>query len=139
MPESRTRSKRRRFPKGRCLTPMSPLALHLVAALSIGSAVAQSNTIGAVEPGGRGVLTKCFGWLVAGSCRTYHHLSLPSRIAIGDTITLTFGSSTKTYGFSVARIALHGDHCEIFSQADAVQHRRDKIDVAPCYPADDRR
>jgi hypothetical protein len=57
---------------------------------------AQPNTVDAVKLGGRGVLTKRIDWLVASSRRTYHHIRLPERIAVGDTITLSFGSSTKT-------------------------------------------
>jgi hypothetical protein len=110
------------------------LAAPVLAAASIGSA-AQTNPVFAVEPGGPGKLTKHMEWLVTSSRRTYHHIRLPARIAIGDTITLSFGSNTKTYGFSVARITLKGNHCEIFSRTE-VHHRPDKIDVTPCYLAD---
>jgi hypothetical protein len=109
----------------------------LIAAASIGFA-AQTNTIDAVNPGGAGVLTKRIDWLVTSSRRTYRHIRLPSRIAIGDTITLSFGSNTKTYGFTVAQIILKGNHCEIFSRNE-IHHRRDKINVTPCYPADEPR
>src|SRR5438132_13999868 len=74
----------------------------------------RSDAVAAVEPGGPGILTKCRDWLVATSCRTYHHIALPSRIAVGDTITLSFGSRPKEFGFPVARIALKGRHCAIF-------------------------
>jgi hypothetical protein len=57
-------------------------------------------------------------WLVATSCNTYHHISLPPRIAVGDTITLRFGSNPKDYAFPVARIDLDGQHCAIFSEAE---------------------
>lgn len=113
------------------------LAGFMIAAAGVGSA-AQPNTVGAVTPGGAGVLTKHLDWLVTSSRRTYHHINLPSRIAVGDTITLSFGSSPKTYGFTVARIILKGNHCEIFSRNE-IRHRRDKINVSPCYPADEGR
>jgi hypothetical protein len=77
------------------------------------------------------VLTKCRGWLVTTSCRSYHHIRLPSRIAVGDTITMLFASHPKEFGFSVARIELKGQHCAILSEADGDRHRMDKIDVAP--------
>ena len=84
----------------------------LIAAGSFGPAAAdQPDTVKAVTPGGPGVLTKCRGWVVTSSCRTYHHISLPSRIAVGDTITISFGSHPKEFGFSVARIDLKGQHC----------------------------
>jgi hypothetical protein len=100
---------------------------------SIGAA-AQPKTVGAVWSSGRGVLTKRIDWLVTSSHRSYHHIRLPARIAVGDTISLSFGSSPKTYGFLVARITLNSNHCEIFSKAE-IHHHRDKISVTPCYPA----
>jgi hypothetical protein len=111
----------------------------LLAVLSLGGAVAQAGAFEAVEPGGPGVLTKCRNWIVTQSCKTYHHINLPSRIAVGDTLTLTFGSSPKEYAFSVARIAAKRGHCAIFSEADGDRHQMDKINVAPCYPTDGQR
>lgn len=90
----------------------------------------------AVEPGGPGELTKCRDWLVASSCNTYHHISLPPRVSVGDTIPVSFGSHPKEFLFFVARIALKGDHCAIFSEAHGDRHRMDKINVAPCHRAE---
>jgi len=104
-----------------------------------GAAAAEPGAVEAVEPGGPGVLTKCRDWVVTRSCKTYQHISLPSRIAVGDTLTLTFGSSPKEYAFSVARIAAKSGHCAIFSEAVGDRHRMDKINVAPCYRADGQR
>jgi len=111
----------------------------LIAAASLGPAAVLADAVEAVEPGGPGVLTKCRHWLVASSCRTYHHISLPSRVAVGDTITLSFGSSPKEYRFPVAWIALKGNRCVIFSEADTDRPRRDKIEVAPCDQAEEGR
>jgi hypothetical protein len=108
----------------------------LLAAAAVGPATTREpDSVEAVEPGGPGELTKCRNWLVASSCKTYHHISLPPRIAVGDTITITFGSSTKEYEFPVARIAHKGRHCAIFSEAEGDRHHIDKINVAPCYRA----
>lgn len=108
----------------------------LLLAAQLGPAAAQeSESVEAVEPGGPGVLTKCRNWLVATSCNTYHHIALPPRIVVGDVIDITFGSSPKEYAFPVARIALKGRHCEIFSERDANQRPIDRIKVAPCYRA----
>jgi hypothetical protein len=108
----------------------------LLVAGSFGAAHArQPYAVEAVEPGGPGVLTKCRNWLIATSCKTYHHILLPARIAVGDTITLSFGSSLKEYAFPVARIALKGKQCVIFSEPDGNRHQIDKINVAPCYRA----
>jgi len=108
----------------------------LIAAGHLNPAAArQPDSVEAVEPGGPGVLTKCRDWLVASSCNRYHHITLPPRIAVGDTLTVTFGSSPKEYAFPVARIAQKGRHCVIFSDTEGDRHHVDKINVAPCYPA----
>ena len=107
----------------------------LVAVGSCGPAIAQAETVAAIKPGGPGVLTKCRNWLVASSCRTYQHIPLPAQIAVGDTITVSFGSHPKEYAFPVARITLEGRHCAIFSEAEGDPHQIDKINVAPCYRA----
>jgi len=104
----------------------------LVVAVSFGAA---ADAVEEVHPGGPGMLTKCRDWLVASSCRTYHHIRLPSRIAVGDTITVSFGSDPKEYGFFVARIALEDDRCTLFTEATGDRHGMDKIDITPCYPA----
>jgi hypothetical protein len=108
----------------------------LLAAVAVGPAAAREpDSVEAIEPGGPGELTKCRNWLVASSCKTYKHISLPPRIAVGDTLTVTFGSSPKEYEFPVARIAHKGRHCAIFSEAEGDRHQIDKINVAPCYRA----
>jgi hypothetical protein len=108
----------------------------LLAAVTVGPSTAREpDSVEAVEPGGPGVLTKCRDWLVASSCNRYHHIALPARIAVGDAITVTFGSSPKEYAFPVARIAQKGRHCVIFSDTDGDRRHEDKINVAPCYRA----
>ncbi|HXC92304.1 MAG TPA: hypothetical protein VNV18_19245 [Stellaceae bacterium] len=111
------------------------LAAVIVAVAGTGAA-APPDTVNAVRTGGWGVLTKHIDWLVTSSRRTYHHIRLPSRIAVGDTVRITFGSSPKTYGFSVAWITLNGNRCKLFSKSE-IQNHRDRITVTPCYAADD--
>jgi len=98
--------------------------------LGLGRAAGAEVDVVALD--GPGVLTKCRNWLVATSCNTYHHIRLPSHIAVGDTITLIFGSSPKEYRFSVVRIDLTGRDCTIFSQADDTREQADSIYVARC-------
>lgn len=108
----------------------------LLAAVAVGPTTAREpDDVAAVEPGGPGVLTKCRNWLVTTSCKKYRHISLPPRIAVGDTISVSFGSHPKEFEFFVARIALEDSHCAIFSQAQGDRHEVDKINVAPCYRA----
>jgi hypothetical protein len=110
-------------------------AALLVSAAVLVPSTGFADNVEAVEPGGPGVLTKCRSWLVASSCRTYRHISLPDRIAIGDTVTLTFGSHPKEYGFHVARIELMHDRCSIYSEVEGDSDTMDKIEVAPCRRA----
>lgn len=114
------------------------IAVLLIVA-GTGVQATELRTVDAVEPKSPGLLTKCFGWLIPGPCRTYHHISLPSRITVGDTITVTFGSNTKTYRFVVSRIVLQGDRCQIFRQTGKNYQRTDRLDVAHCYLASGRR
>jgi hypothetical protein len=99
------------------------------------SAFADLDDVHAVTPGTFGVLTKCRGWVVTTTSRTYHHISLPYRIAVGDTITLNFGSNPKHYRFPVARIDQKAGRCVIFSEAEGHRHRIDKINVPHCHRA----
>jgi hypothetical protein len=69
----------------------------LLSALSLRqAAVAEPDAVQAVEPGGPGGLTKCRDWVVTESCKTYHHIRLPSRIEVGDTLTLNFGTAPSS-------------------------------------------
>jgi len=112
----------------------------LIAAAACASAVAdQSTIVEAVTPGGPGVLTKCRNWFVASTCNEYHHIRLPPRVAVGDAISVTFGSSRKEFVFQVARIAIEDHHCTIYSTAQESLEGVDKIDVASCYRTDEGR
>lgn len=111
------------------------VGLLLTAAISAPTAARAPDSVVAVEPGGPGVLTKCRSWLLTTSCNTYHHISLPPRIAVGDTFSVSFGSHPKEFQFFAARIALKGRQCTIFSEAHGNRYKMDRINVAPCYPA----
>jgi hypothetical protein len=112
----------------------------LIAAAHFTTAAARlPASVGAITPGAPGVLTKCRNWLVTVSCHHYHHILLPPHIAVGDNIDVTFGSSPKEYTFPVARIAIQGHHCTIYSEAHGNPNLMDKISVAPCYTADEGR
>jgi len=112
------------------------VGLWISASICGAAAADQSKVVKAVTLEGPGILTKCRGWLVTTSCRTYHHITLPSRIAVGDTIRISFGSHPKEFGFHVARIDFNGQQCAIFSEAEGDRQLTDKINVAPCYSAD---
>ena len=112
------------------------IAALTIATTAFGAAVARAENVAAVAPGGPGVLTKCRDWLMASTCKSYKHIALPAVIQVGDELTVSFGSNPKEFVFTVARIALKGRHCAIFSKAEGDRHRIDKINVAPCYRAE---
>jgi hypothetical protein len=113
--------------------------LSLAAVCFMTAAARQPATVEAVTPGGPGVLTKCRNWLVATSCHHYHHISLPPRVAVGDTVNVIFGSSPKEYAFPVAQIVMTGHRCTIYSEAHGNREQMDKITVALCRRADEGR
>jgi len=93
-----------------------------------------AGPVAAVETGGNGSLTKCPSLLPTHFCHTYKHIVLPERVAVGDTLQLSFGSNPKEYGFPVARIVLDGSRCTIFS-APGEAAAQDRVDIAHCHPA----
>jgi hypothetical protein len=73
-----------------------------IAAISItacGFGTAVAGDVEAVAPAASGVLTKCRGWLVATSCKTYQHIRLPPHVAVGDTITLRLAAAPRIMHF----------------------------------------
>jgi hypothetical protein len=59
------------------------------------TAAAATEGINVIETGGLGTLTKCESWVLFRTCRLYHHVALPNRLAIGETVPLEFGSNPK--------------------------------------------
>jgi hypothetical protein len=91
-----------------------------------------ADTVEAVTTQGFGTLTMCRNWLVYSSCTTYGKVVLPERVAVGDQISLTFGSNPKDYTFPVRSIRHQGTNCTILSEAGATAVGGEKIEVAQC-------
>jgi len=100
----------------------------------IGS-LAAADGVSAVETPGSGTLTMCRNRLVYSDCNSYHHIAIPQRIAVGDTVSVAFGSNPKEYAFPVARILQTGNACTLLSQASSDADKTDKIEVASCKAA----
>jgi len=104
----------------------------LLAAATVGPSTArEADSVEAVEPGGPGVLTKCRDWLVYQQCGTYHHIALPNRIAVGDSLNLSYGSNPKEYVFRVQRIRHRGDGCILFNE-EAGGEEAERLEITPC-------
>jgi hypothetical protein len=97
--------------------------------------LAAADGVSAVETPGSGTLTMCRSRLVYSDCNSYHHIAIPQRIAVGDTVSVAFGSNPKEYAFPVARILQTGDACTLLSQASGDADKTDKIEVASCKAA----
>ena len=104
-------------------------------ALLFAAGASAADGIGAIDTAGSGTLTMCQDWLVYNSCRVYHHVALPGRIAVGDSVKLAFGSNPKDYAFPVARISRDGDTCTVLSDASGDPEKANKIEVASCRDA----
>ncbi len=103
-----------------------------IAAVLLAAAPVRSEPVQDVGTGGLATLTMCQSWVVYASCRTYHHIAVPARIAIGDTVVLEFGSNPKEYQFPVVRIVHSGNRCTIYSDASGEQEQLNRLVVEPC-------
>jgi uncharacterized membrane protein len=98
-------------------------------------AVTAADSVEAVTTQGSGTLTICRSWLVYDSCTTYSKVALPERIAVGDKLSLSYGSNPKDYTFPVLSIQHQGASCTILSDASAAAVGGEKIEVAQCQVA----
>jgi hypothetical protein len=115
---------------------------RLVAALMVAVPLAgaaplalSAATVDAVMTPGSGTLTKCRSWVAYRSCATYHKIAVPEQIAIGDEISLTYGSNTKTYVFHVVRIRQKGNSCAIWSERSGPSGEDEKLEIGQCRSA----
>ena len=98
-------------------------------------AVTAADSVEAVTTQGSGALTICRSWLVYDSCTTYRKVALPERVAVGDKLSLSYGSNPKDYTFPVLSIRHQGANCTILSDASAAAVGGEKIEVAQCQVA----
>ena len=63
---------------------------------------ALADPLAAVTVSSKAVLTICRNWILFRSCKHYDKLDLPPRIAVGDRLDLTFGSSIRRTTFSMS-------------------------------------
>jgi len=104
------------------LSGTSPTALSAVA-------------VDTVTTPGSGTFTKCRSWVVYSRCATYHKIAVPEQIAVGDEISLTYGSNTKTYIFRVVRIRRDGNNCAIWSEGSGPNGEGEKLEIGHCRSA----
>ena len=111
-------------------------SIHRIAAAAIllyaASDAAAAEALDVVTTPGSGTLTMCRHWLVYKSCSDYHRIAVPERVAVGDTLRLTFGSNPKDYNFRVVRLQRTRDTCTIFSDSSNSGETGERLEIAPC-------
>jgi len=106
--------------------------LALAATVLAGAAAARADDLKAVGTDGSATLTMCRNWLIYNDCRDYNHVTVPARIAVGDTLGLDFGSNPKEYEFPVVRIVYEGGRCTLYSEATGDPQGINRLIVEPC-------
>src|SRR5438477_1702335 len=92
---------------------------------------AQNGDAQTVATSGSGRLKRCWDLLLESSCRT-HHVRLPERVSVGDTIELDYGSNPKRYRFHVVRIDLRTDGRCVLLGSSVPLKRSEKIELDNC-------
>ena len=113
------------------------LARVVVVAVPVAAtaSIAAAEPVSAVTTSGTGVLTKCRQWLVYKSCNKYNKVALPARIAIGDKLTISYGSNNKNYVFEVGGIRSNGEGCQLLNAETDAGEDYENIEIAQCRPA----
>jgi hypothetical protein len=62
---------------------------------------------------------------------------LPERVAVGDKLSLSYGSNPKDYTFPVLSIRHQDNSCTILSDASGAAASGEKIEVAQCQKSPD--
>ncbi|HZK89199.1 MAG TPA: hypothetical protein VFC56_03535 [Stellaceae bacterium] len=110
---------------------IAALTRAVLVLLLFAPAVRAADDVKAVSTPGQGDLTMCPVSWVYHECNLYHHIEIPPRIAVGDTVKVHFGSNPKRYNFPVARIVRDGDRCTAFSQTSETE-KVEKIEIGSC-------
>jgi hypothetical protein len=104
-------------------------------ALAVGSSLdGAAAALTEVATPSKGVLTICRSWVVYRSCKSYDKITLPPQIAVGDRITLNFGSNTKAYVFVVTEIRPKGAGCLVLSDQSEGGEDGERLEVPSCSP-----
>jgi hypothetical protein len=111
-----------------------PLAAVCAGIAVLPHPTALADPLAAVTVSSKGNLTICRNWLLFRSCKHYDKIALPPRIAVGDTLDLTYGSNPKDYLFHVVEIRRKGDGCVLLSHISKGHEDRERIEIARCEP-----
>lgn len=97
-----------------------------------------ANAPAVVSTAGSGTLKLCRDWMIRHSCREYGDISIPARIAVGDTFEITFGSNPKTIRFQVKGMMAEGRNCLLIPDYEEMppnqppNHPSDMVIVKEC-------
>ena len=68
---------------------------------------------------------------------THRKVALPEHIAVGDKLSLPYGSNPKDYTFPVLGIRLQGNSCTLLNDATGAPASGEKIELAQCQKSPD--
>jgi hypothetical protein len=106
-------------------------------ALLLPGAAHAADGVTTIQTPGFGTLTICVNWIPLHGCRSYDHVTLPQRVAVGDKVPLEFGGDPNHYDFPVVRIIKNGLHCTVVSDTNDDGENSDSIKVPSCLDVSD--
>ena len=112
-----------------------PLAALCAGIALTPSPAALAEPLTAVTVSGNSTLTICRNWIVFRTCKPYDKIVLPTQVAVGDKLDLTFGSNPKDYLFQIVEIRQKGEGCLLLSKISNGHEDRERIEVPRCEPA----
>jgi hypothetical protein len=107
-----------------------PIAAVLMFSTPI-TAHAQDRTAQTISTSGSGRFKRCWDLPFNSSCRT-HHVRLPERLSVGDTIELDYGSNPKHYRFHIDRIIRAIGGLCVLKGGRVFLEKSEKIEIDNC-------
>jgi hypothetical protein len=94
---------------------------------------AQTERAVTIDPQASAVLRKCRSWIFFRTCRSYARVAMPSLVAVGDQLQLSYGSNPKQVLFVVRAITVAGNSCRLdTADQPADRDTHDSVTVTPC-------
>jgi len=100
-------------------------------------APAVGQNVSLVTTSGAATFKLCRNWVFTHTCREYGNVTVPARIAAGDSFEITFGSNPKTMWFRVKAVLLQDGRCLLIPKHEDMPAKGenepvDMLIVDPC-------
>lgn len=128
----------------RIVVALRMAALTVALAIALAGAPGQASPVPAVgqsvslvTTSGSATFKLCRNWVFTHTCREYGNVSVPARIAAGDSFEITFGSNPKTMWFRVKAVLLQDGRCLLIPKHEDMPAKGgdepvDMLIVDPC-------